>query len=107
MFPCIFGVSLQESQEGLVCEVILADLDVMPTDDCEDVRSNRSLQWRRGEPLRWRERGILAIYYPLLVAASLQEGGDSRGGEVLKMGVGENLEGVSIRGHVVSLIDQF
>jgi len=28
-----FGVSFQENQEGLVCEVILADLDVMPTDD--------------------------------------------------------------------------
>jgi len=32
--------------------------------------------------------------------------GDSRSGEVLKSGVGKNLEGVSIGGHVLSLIDQ-
>ena len=37
------GVSLQESQEGLVCEFILSDLDMMPADDCEDVRSDRRL----------------------------------------------------------------
>jgi hypothetical protein len=62
-----FGVSLQEIQEGLVCQVILADLDAMPTDDCEDVRSNRSLQWRLENPVRWQERGIFVIYYPLFI----------------------------------------
>jgi len=38
--------------------------------------------------------------------ASLQEGGGSQSGEILKLGVGNNLESVSVRGHVVSLIDQ-
>ena len=60
-----FGVSLLESQEGLVYEVILVDLDVMPADDHEDVRGNCSLERRLGDPLRWRERGILVINYLL------------------------------------------
>ena len=34
------------------------------------------------------------------------ERGDGRSGEVLKLRVGKNLEGVFIRGHVLSLIDQ-
>jgi len=72
----------------------------------EHVRSDRSLQWRLGDPLRWWERGIVVMYYPLVAVASLQEGGDTRSGEVLQFGVGKNLEGVSIRGYVVSLIDQ-
>ena len=83
-----FGISLHERQEGLVCEVILADLDVMPPDDCEVVMSNRSLQWRLGDPLRWRDRDILVTYYPLVAAASLREGGDSRSGDALKLGSG-------------------
>jgi hypothetical protein len=44
----VLGESLQESQEGFVYEVIIADLDVMRSDDYEDVRSNRSLQWSLG-----------------------------------------------------------
>jgi len=39
------GVSLHKSQESLVCEVILVELDVMPADDREGVRSNRRFQW--------------------------------------------------------------
>jgi hypothetical protein len=34
---------------------------VMPTDDREDIRSNRSLQWRLEETIRGHERGILVI----------------------------------------------
>ena len=49
------GVSLYQRQEGLV------DLEVMPTDDREDIRSNRSLQWRLEETIRGHERGILVI----------------------------------------------
>ena len=54
-----------------------------------------------GDLLQWRERGILVTYYPLLAAASLKEGG-----KVLKLKFEKNLEVVSIRGHVVSVIDQ-
>jgi len=38
--------------------------------------------------------------------ASLEEGGDSGSGEVLSLVFGKNLEGVSIGGHVVSLINE-
>jgi hypothetical protein len=48
--------------------------------------------------------GVLGILFD---GASLEEGGDSRSGEVIKLGVEKNLEGVSIGGHVVSLIDQY
>jgi len=68
-------------QEGLVCEVFLVDRDVMPEDDLDDLRSDRSLHWVLGDPLRWRERGIVVINY-LLVAAASFEGA----GEVLKLG---------------------
>jgi len=59
------GVSLHKSQEGIVCEVVLVDLEVMPADDREGVMGNRSL---------WLERGILVINYPLVAVASLEKG---------------------------------
>ena len=52
------------------------------------------------------EEGILLISDPFVATASLHEVCGSRSGEIFKVGVGMNLEGVSIRDHAVSLIDQ-
>jgi len=91
------------SLEG-VCEVVLVDLEVIPADDRDYMRSDRSLQWRLVGLLLLRDKSLLVINDPLVSVGSLQEAGISRSCEVHKLEVGKNLEGVCIKGHVISLM---